>query len=75
MSKASRRYYRTVLLGLAAMGVLIWAAIDQFELSPQEMTELFLGTLWVMGGTIVLAAVFATLWIGLRRLLRSRDKQ
>jgi hypothetical protein len=74
MSKASRRYYRTVLLGLAAMGVLIWAAIDQFELSPQEMTELFLGTLWVMGGTIVFAAVCATLWIGLRRLLRSRDK-
>jgi TRAP-type C4-dicarboxylate transport system permease small subunit len=75
MSKASRRYYRTVLLGLAAMGVLIWAAIDQFELSAQEMTELFLGTLWVMGGTIVFAAVFATLWIVLRRLLRSRDKQ
>jgi hypothetical protein len=74
MSKASRRYYRTVLLGLAAMGVLIWAAIDQFDLSTQEMTELFLGTLWVMGGTIVFAAVFATLWIGLRSLLRSRDK-
>ncbi len=74
MSKASRRYNRTVLLSLAAMGVLIWAAIDQFDLSTQEMTELFMGTLWVMGGTIVFAAVFATLWIGLRRLLRSRDK-
>ena len=45
MSKASRRYNRTVLLSLAAMGVLIWAAIDQFDLSTQERGALTISSM------------------------------
>ncbi|MBK6508218.1 MAG: hypothetical protein IPG06_01340 [Haliea sp.] len=68
MSKSSRRYYRTLILGLVALGVMVWTAVDQFGISRQEMTELLLGTLWIAGGTIVLAALCAALWIGLRKL-------
>ena len=68
MSKASRRYYRTLILGLVALGVMVWTAVDQFGISRQEMIELLLGTLWIAGGTIVLAALSAALWIGLRKL-------
>ena len=69
MSKARRRYYRTIILGVLAMATLLWAAIDQFGLSYEEMAELFLATLLAVGAVIVLAALVALLWIGLRRLL------
>jgi hypothetical protein len=69
VTKASRRFYRTILFGLTALGVMIWAAVDQFGISQQEMTKLFLGTLWVVAGTIVAAALFAGLWVGLRKCL------
>ena len=68
MSKASRRYHRTLILGLVALGVMVWTAVDQFGISRQEMTGLLLGALWIAGGTIVLAALCAALWIGLRTL-------
>jgi hypothetical protein len=74
VTKASRRFYRTTLLGLAAMGVLIWAAMDQFGISRGEMTQLFVGTLVAAGVTIVLAGLMALLWVGLRKLLR-RDEE
>lgn len=70
MSKSSRRFYRTIVIGLAAMGVLIWAAVDQFGISRQEMTGLFLGTLWIVAGTISFAALFSGLWIGVRKWLQ-----
>lgn len=73
MSKANRRFYRTLILGMAALGVMVWTAVDQFGISWQEMTGLLLGTLWIAGGTIALAALCAVLWIGLRKLLY-RDK-
>lgn len=75
MSKANRRFYRTILLGLAALGVLIWTAIDQFGISRQAMADLLLGTLWVAGGTIVLAALCAGIWIGMRKLLAQDDRK
>jgi hypothetical protein len=68
MRKASRRYYRTLILGMVALCVMVWTAVDQFGISRQEMTELLLGTLWIAGGTIVLAALCATLWMFLRKL-------
>lgn len=70
MSRASRRYYRTIILGVLAMAALIWVAMDQFGISQQEMTGLFLGTVLVAVGVIVFAAVVALLWIGIRKLLR-----
>jgi hypothetical protein len=73
VSKANRRFYRTIVLGMASLGVLIWAAIDQFGISQEEMLNLLLGTLWIAGGTIGLAALCAVLWIGLRKLLQQND--
>ena len=69
MSKAKRRYYRTIILGVLAMATLLWAAVDQFGLSYREMAQLFLTTMLVVAGVILLAALVALLWVGLRRLL------
>ena len=73
MSRASRRFYRSTGLGLAALGFFVWAAVDQFGISLEEMTELFLGTLWVVGGIIALAAFLVAVLIGLRELLQRSD--
>jgi hypothetical protein len=73
VSKASRRYYRTILLGLAAMATLIWAAVDQFGISTEDMTTLFLGALLVTGIIVLCAGLFTVLWIVLRRLMQRRD--
>lgn len=70
MGRGSRKYYRTVFLGVAAMGCLVWAAVEQFGLSWFDIGDLLLATLLVVGLVIVSAAVAAALWIGLRRWLR-----
>ncbi|KAA1188116.1 hypothetical protein F0M18_18930 [Pseudohalioglobus sediminis] len=72
MSRASRKYYRTVLLGVAAMAALLWAAVDQFGISTEEIGRLLLATLAVVGLVIAAAAVCVGLWIGLRHLLRKK---
>ncbi len=74
MSKASRRYYRTIVLGVAAMGLLVWTAIDQFGIPWEEMLDLFLGTLVVLLLVIVTAALCVLLWQGLRKLLQKDEK-
>jgi len=56
-----------------ALGAFIWAAVDQFDISLDEMAGLFLGTLWVAGGIILGAAVFVIAVVGLRKLLQGRD--
>ena len=70
MSRASRRYYRTIILAVLAMAALVWVAMEQFGISRQEMTGLFLGTVLVAAAVIASAAVTAVLWISLRKLLR-----
>jgi hypothetical protein len=69
VTKASRRFYRTTLLSLTALGGMVWTAVDQFGISQKEIAALFLGILWVVAGIIVAAALFAGLWIGLRKYL------
>ena len=73
MSRAARKYYRTILLGVAAMAALLWAAVDQFGISWDEMLELFLVTLSVVLLVIAAAAVAVGLWLGLRKLLGRKD--
>ena len=70
MNRASRRYYRTIVLAVLAMAALVWVAMEQFGISRQEMTGLFLGTVLVAAAVIASAAVMAGLWITLRKLLR-----
>ena len=73
MSRTTRRYYRTIILGVLAMAALVWVAMDQFGISRREMSELFVTTVLVVGLVIAAAAVVALLWMGLRSLLR-RDE-
>ena len=68
MNRAGRKYYRTVLLGIAALAALVWAAVDQFGISWEEMLDLFLVTLAAIGIVILAAALFALIWIGVRNL-------
>tara|TARA_R110002124_G_scaffold71090_3_gene190526 strand:- start:4240 stop:4464 length:225 start_codon:yes stop_codon:yes gene_type:complete len=74
MSKANRRFYRTLFLGLVALGVLVWSAIEQFGIAWQQMVDLLMGTLMVAGGVIVLAALCVMIWIGVRKWLRRGDE-
>ncbi|HDY82918.1 MAG TPA: hypothetical protein ENH48_08185 [Halieaceae bacterium] len=69
MSRASRRYYRTILLAVLAMACLIWVVVDQFGISQREMTGLFVGTVLIVVLVIICAAVITLLWVGLRKLL------
>jgi hypothetical protein len=72
---AAGRYRRTVLLGVAAMAALVWTAVDQFGIDPDEMLELFLTTVIAVLATMLFGALAAAVWIGLRRLLtRLRDR-
>ncbi|TGD75232.1 hypothetical protein E4634_04330 [Mangrovimicrobium sediminis] len=74
MARSSRRYYRTVLLGVAALGAMVWFAVDQFDIPWQDMRDLLLATLLVIGVVIAVAALGTAAWIGLRKLLRGRDE-
>jgi len=73
VNKAGRRYYRTIILGVMAMAALVWAAMDQFGISWQEMAGLFLGTVLVVLLAILCAGVIALLWVALRKWMR-RDQ-
>ncbi len=72
MSKPTRRYYRTIFLGVAAMGVLVWSAIEQFNIEPKVMLQLFLVTLLVLGLVIASAAAVFFVWMWLRRFLEKK---
>ena len=68
MNKANRRYLRTIILGVLAMGGLIWSAMDQFGISSQEMLDLFLATAIGAGGIILAAGIMVVLLAVLRKL-------
>jgi len=40
VSKANRRYVRTIVIGTAALAALVWMAVDQFGIPQEEMLEL-----------------------------------
>ena len=73
MSKASRRFYRTLVLGLVALAAMIWAAVDQFGIARQDMLDLLYGTLMIAVGIIVLAALGVGFWVGIRKLFGRGD--
>lgn len=75
MNRATRRFYRSLVLSLTALGVLIWVALDQFDVPRQEAARLLLGTLSVAASVIVLAALFAGIWIALRKWIRREDAE
>jgi hypothetical protein len=75
VSKANRRFYRTTLLGIAAMASLVWVAVDQFGISWEEMLELFLGTLMIVGVVIAVAGLMVGAWLGIRKLLQRDSRE
>lgn len=75
MSARNRRFLRTLLLGVAAMGVLVWVVVDQFDIDPREMLELFLGVLLASGMLMLAAAVTALLWTFLSKLMRGAARR
>ena len=68
MSRASRRFHRTLFLAIAAMGALVWVVVDQFEISGDELQALAVGAVLVVGAIIVCGAILAGIWIALRKL-------
>ncbi|HEY7775828.1 MAG TPA: hypothetical protein VIC02_04730 [Kineobactrum sp.] len=74
MSRANRRYVRTTILGVAAMGALLWAAMDLFAIPGDTLLGFFMISLGIAAGVIVLAAAAAGVWILLRRLFRRGGK-
>lgn len=75
IAKANRRYLRSVLMLVAAMGVMVWAAVDLFDIPIDEMRALFIGTALGVGGVIVAAAVILVLAVALRSLLSKSRQQ
>lgn len=70
VSRSSRRYARTILIGTFALAALVWMAVDQFGVSRQEMLELMLVTGLVVLLVIAFAGTATLIWVGLRKLLR-----
>jgi hypothetical protein len=69
MSKANRRYLRTIILGVLAMGGLIWTAMDLFDIPFEVMRELLLATALGAVLVIVAAGLAVALLAGLRKWL------
>ena len=55
------------------MAALVWAAVDQFGITREEIGELFLGVILVVGLVIVASALVVFLCVGLRRLFTGSD--
>jgi hypothetical protein len=75
MSRAARRYFRTILIGTFSLAALVWMAVDQFGVSREELLELMLVTGLVVLLVIALAGTAALAWVGLRKLLRGDEGQ
>jgi hypothetical protein len=73
VTRSAKRYRRTIILGVLALGTMVWSAVDQFGIPIEEMIDLFLATLLGVASVIVVAAVVAALWLSLRWMLRDRD--
>ncbi len=70
MNRARRRYYRSVIISILALAVLLWVAVEQFGISLAEMRELLLASLLVLLLVIAAAAVAVAVWMLLRKLSR-----
>ncbi len=63
------RSKRTVFIGVLATAVFAWAAIDRFDVPPEELAWLLLYCVIGVGVVVVVAALSLGLLIGGRRLL------
>lgn len=70
MSRARRRYYRSIVISVLALAALLWVAVDQFGISGAEIRELALTSLLVLLLVILAAAGTVAAWMLLRKLFR-----
>ena len=70
MRRGNRRFYRLLVVNLAALCTLVWAALYRFDVPRHEAAALLVGTLLVVAGTILIAGFFAGIWIALRKWMR-----
>ncbi|NQX89831.1 MAG: hypothetical protein HRT77_14335 [Halioglobus sp.] len=75
MSRTTRRFYRSLLLILLALAILVWIVFDQFDVPPEAVLAMVLGAVSMVGVTIIVAAVGVGLWIIVRKLTESDDSQ
>ena len=66
MNRGYKRYRRTIFLAVLAMASLIWAAIDQFGVPPEEMARLFLYS----AGGVLLIILAAAVTVGVFQLVK-----
>ena len=62
---------RTLFLGIAALGVLLWGAVSQFEIPHELVLESLVAMLLVLGAVIVLAGLSVATYIAVRRLFKA----
>jgi hypothetical protein len=72
VTKANKKYLRTLILGVLAMGGLVWTAMDQFDIPGEVMLDLFLATAMWAGLVILAAGLAVALLVGLRKWLSRR---
>lgn len=72
--KGGRRFLRTMVLGVACLALMLWTAVDQFEVDPETVAELGLASGLVVLLVILAAGLTVSLWVGLRRLWRRRGE-
>ena len=58
------------------MAALVWAAVEQFGIPMEEMTNLFLATVAGVLLVIAAAALVVLFWLGVKRLSgHGRDRE
>ncbi len=73
MNRSGRRFHRSLVLILAALGALVWVMLDQFDVPREDVQVLILGSMSLVAAAILGAAVVAGLWIALRKWLGRGD--
>lgn len=74
MKPAQKRYYRTLFLGVTAMGALAWGAMDQFDLTAAQMGESLSVALLLIALVALAGAAIAGVWVLLRALLARKNR-
>jgi len=70
VSRANSRYRRSIYIGVAALGSLVWVSTEQFGIPRESMAWLFVYIIVAALGVIAFAAIVAGLWIQVRKLIK-----
>ena len=68
MSKANARYRRSIIIGIVALGALVWVSTEQYGVPRENIAWMLIYTVAAVFGVIVFAAVVVGLLLVLRKL-------